>query len=171
MISFKNFLVERNVDPEQLAVKTAKIYGKKTNYGKWLKADKQENIPLSNYNKGEVTKAENKLYKYHEKLGMFSDNTSDRVEANKTYEGKFSDKTMKITDLYAAQPFIRTSDREQLKNKIDKKTSSDIMVIKHNGKHYVMDGHHTVMAAKFRGEKEVNVRHLDLDAETDKGKK
>jgi hypothetical protein len=29
MISFKNFLIERIVDPEQLAVKTAKIYGKK----------------------------------------------------------------------------------------------------------------------------------------------
>jgi hypothetical protein len=102
---------------------------------------------------------------------MFSDNTSDRVEANKNYESKFSDKTMKITDLHATQPFIRTSDREQLKNKINKKTSSDIMVIKHNGKQYVMDGHHTVMAAKFRGEKEVTVRHFDLDAETAKGKK
>lgn len=182
MISFKNFLLERIVDPEQLAVRTAKIYGKRTNYGPWLKAEKHEHIPLSNYNRVAVNKVENKLYKYQKKLGMFVDSDLNASEEEKktaparaneaiaNYKKKFSDKTMKISDLHATQPFIRTGDMEQLKNKISNKTSSDIMVIKHNDKHYIMDGHHTVMAAKFRGEKDVNVKYLDLDAETSKKK-
>jgi hypothetical protein len=183
MISFKNFLLERIVDPEQLAVRVAKKYGKRTNYGSWLKAKKYENIPLSNYNRVGVNKVENKLYKYQKKLGMYAGAdlrvsgeeqkaaTARANEASANYKKKFSDKTMKISDLHATQPFIRTDDMEQLKNKVSNKTSSDIMVIKHNDKHYIMDGHHTVMAAKFRGEKDVNVKYLDLDAETSEKKK
>ncbi|MCX6783317.1 MAG: ParB/RepB/Spo0J family partition protein [Candidatus Levybacteria bacterium] len=181
MISFKNFLIERIVDPEQLAVRVAKKYGKRTSYGSWLKAKKHEHIPLSNYNRVDVNKVENKLYKYQKKLGMYpgdfgaSEQEQKKVtaranEASANYKKKFSDKTMKISDLHATQPFIRTDDMEQLKNKISNKTSSDIMVIKHNDKHYIMDGHHTVMAAKFRGEKDVNVKYLDLDTETSKKK-
>jgi len=179
MISFKNFLLERKVDPEQLAVRTAKMYGKKTSYGSWLKTKKHEHIPLNNYDRVAVNKVENTLFKYQKKLGMYDraglgssaekkKATTRANEASENYKNKFSDKTMKISDLHATQPFIRTDDVDQLKNKIGNKTSSDILVIKHNDKHYIMDGHHTVMAAKFRGEKDVKVKHLDLDAETNR---
>lgn len=172
MISFKNFILERKVDPEKLAVKAAKIYGKKTNYGFWEPPEKYENIPLSNFNDARAQKVTDKIWSYQRNLRTDASvkvGTSDE-EKRAAYRSKFSEKIMKISDLHATQPFIRTNDKEQLKNKINNTSPDNIRIVKYKNKHYVMDGHHAVMAAKFRGEKEIKVSHFDLDTELSKKK-
>lgn len=163
MLSFKQFLLERLVDPESLAKRTSQIYGKKSSYGKWLKTEKGSHIPLTSYRGREVSGVENRLYHVKKKLGMYDDDHEKQAQASKNYLSKFKPKKMEIKDLKATQPFVRTKDPEKLKDKIEGKTASKILVIQHKNNHYIQDGHHTVMAAKLRGEKHIDVHHLNLD--------
>lgn len=163
MLSFKQFILERLVDPESLANKAAQIYGKKTSYGKWLKTEKGGHIPLTSYKGREVSGVENRLYNVQHKMGMFHDDPNKQIAGLEKYKSSYKPKKMEIKHLQATQPFVRTKDPEKLKNKIEGKTSSKVLVIQHKDKHYIKDGHHTVMAAKLRGEKHIDVHHLNLD--------
>lgn len=163
MISFKKFLSERLVDPVELAHRVARRYGKKSYYGPYLKATKHENIPLKSYDRKNVSSLENKYFNYHKKIGLLSREKHERVSAKKTQDSHTTKKSISIKDLHATQPFNRTEDSSTLKSKIDNKSPDHIHVITHKGKHYVSDGHHAVMAAHLRGDKNVTVNHLDLD--------
>jgi len=163
MLSFKQFLLERLVDPEALAKRTAKIHGKKSSYGKWLKTEKGGHIPLTSYKGREVSGVENRLYHIKKKLGVYDDDREKQTHASNTYLSKFKPKKMEIKDLKATQPFVRTQDSEKLKDKISGKSSSKVLVVQHKNNHYIQDGHHTVMAAKLRGEKHIDVHHLNLN--------
>ena len=61
MLSFKQFNEERKVDPEKLAVRIAKKYGKKERYGKWLTAEKGKHVPLKSYRSKEAESVFNKF--------------------------------------------------------------------------------------------------------------
>jgi hypothetical protein len=152
MKTFIQFLEERSVDPVKLAQRVAQRYGKKTSYGKWLKTEKGKHIPLSTFNSKEANSVENKGEKVWNKLG-----------GEKEYKNAQTKKTMNIGDLRATQPFARTDDVEKLKNKISNTEPDHIVVATHKGKHYILDGHHAVMAAKLRGEKTVSVKHINYD--------
>jgi uncharacterized ParB-like nuclease family protein len=43
------------------------------------------------------------------------------------------------------------------------KNREHILVVRHKGKHYIIDGHHRVVAARLRGEKTINANVQDLD--------
>lgn len=161
MITFKSFILERKVDPVELASRVARRYGKKTNYGKWLKAEKHQNIPLSSYNRKEVDSLERKHESYHKKIGTFDRKRSE--EALKTQKEHLSTEKMKIKDLHATQPFNRVEDKSKLSLKVNDHNPTHVHVVTHKGKHYVADGHHAVMAAHLRGDKEIMVNHLNLD--------
>lgn len=148
MLSFSDFIAEK-ADPAELAQRVARRYGKKSSYGKWDKVEKGGHIPLK-FDGRKAGGAAMKLDRIHDKLGKDFDAAHER-------------KTMKISDLHATQSHVKTSDPEKLKAKIADKSPQHIHVVTHKGVHYVADGHHAVMAARLRGEKEVQVKHIDLD--------
>lgn len=163
MFTFLEFLEERNADPVELAKRVARRYGKKKSFGKWEKVEKHNHIPLSNFDARKSNSAGDKLWKVQKKAGIDSPDKQTRLDAKEKIEKLHTTKTMPIKDLHASQPFVRTEDPEKLKNKIHEKDPDHIRVVTHKGVHYVADGHHAVMAAKLRGEKEIKVKHIDLD--------
>lgn len=162
MLTFKEFLEERVVDPTELGKRVSNLYGKRQSYGKWLKAEKGKHIPLTNYNRKDVASLENKFDRVQSNLGFFNKDT--QKEAQEKYKAMQTKQTLPIKDLHATQPFVRTDDEDRLKAKVDETNPSHIIVVKHKNKHYIMDGHHAVMAAKLRGDKTVEVHHVDLDS-------
>jgi hypothetical protein len=162
MKTFREYIIERLVDPQELANRAARRYGKKSSYGKWEKTEKGKHIPLSTFNSKKSDAAGYADYKLQKKLGFYSPNADERNSAGNKYEAMHVKKNMKISDLTASQPFVRTGDQDILKSKIEN-PSDHIRVITHKGVNYIADGHHAVMAAKLRGEKEVPVSHINLD--------
>lgn len=152
MLSFLQFIEERKADPIELANRAARRYGKKEKYGKWFSAEKGKHIPLRSFNAKQSNEVERKSEKVYKKLG-----------GSKQYHAAHKPTDMKISDLNATQPFVKTLDQETLKKKMNEKNPSHILVATHKGKHYIMDGHHAVMAAAMRGETHVPVKHLDMD--------
>ncbi len=143
MKTFIEFVTERKTDPEKLAVRAAGIYGKKTNYGPdYDKPAKGKHIPLSSYNSRKAN-------------AMWDKFESDNHES--------SSKTVPIKSLHAAQPYARIDDPEKLKEKLKDTKPANIVVAKHKGLNYVVDGHHSVLAAHLRGEKNVEAKYYDLD--------
>lgn len=151
MLTFTQFVEERSVDPEHLAQRTARRYGKRKSFGKWEKVEKGGHIPLTSFNSRKVESVANREWNVREKLG------------HDKFKAEHQTKQMKISDLKATQPFVRTNDVEKLKSKVSEKEPSHIRVVTHRGEHYIDDGHHAVMAAKMRGEKHVTVKHINLD--------
>jgi hypothetical protein len=163
MLSFLDFLEERMVDPEQLASRASRRFGKRTSFGKWEKVDKGGHIPLSTFNSKKSESAATRLWNVQSKLGMRSKEKEERDLARKKYDSLHSIKKFKIADLHATQPFVRTNDSEKLKTKLSDRNPIHIHVVTHKGLHYIADGHHSVMAAKLRGETHIHVNHIDLD--------
>jgi len=163
LLSFSSFLEERKVDPEALANRASRRFGKKTSFGKWEKTEKGGHIPLSNFDARKSNAAGTRLYNVQKKLGFDHRDKETRDAAKEKFNSLHTKTKMKISDLKATQPFVRTNDKEKLKAKLANKEPDHIHVITHKGEHYVADGHHAVMAAHLRGEKEVPVHHINLD--------
>ena len=152
MKTLLEYLEERFQDPVKLALRVAARYGKKEKYGKVVRAERGNHIPLKSYNVRRSNSVENKAEKVYDKLG-----------GERQYYAAHVPASMNISDLNATQPLVRIDNQQTLKNKISDKSPSHVLVATHKGKHYIMDGHHAVMAARLRGEKTIDVRHLDLD--------
>lgn len=163
LLSFTQFMEERKVDPEALANRTARRYGKKTSFGKWEKTERGGHIPLSTFDARKSNAAGTRMYNVQKKLGYGAKDKETHNAAKQKFDSLHTKTTMKISDLKATQPFVRTNDPEKLKAKIANKEPDHIHVVTHKGEHYIADGHHAVMAAHLRGEKEVHVSHVNLD--------
>lgn len=150
MLSFTSFLSERTADPVELAQRASRLFGKKTSYGKWDKVEKGGHIPLSNFDSRKSGGAAMKLDRVHDQLGS-------------EFDKAHTQKKMNISDLHATQSHVKTSDVDKLRSKVNNTSPQHIRVVTHKGVHYIADGHHAVMAAKLRGEKEVQVKHINLD--------
>ena len=145
MLSFKQFITERSINPVDLADRTAKIYAKKTHRTEYSKSPKGTYIPFTKVAHPSRTAS---AVQKHERLG-------GKVEPKRT--------TFAISDLHATQHHADVGDKEKLRSKVAEKDPKHIHVITHKGKHLVADGHHAVMAARLRGEKHVTVHHTNLD--------
>ena len=142
MLSFTKFIIEKsNLD---VAIRAARIHGSKNINRSGLRASKGEYIPLSKRGHPSSVGAAVAKYEKH------SHNIVDKHT------------TFKIKDLHATQPFVKVGDHDKLKSKIEGGLKN-AHVITHNGKHYVADGHHEIMGARLRGDREVTVRHTNLD--------
>lgn len=149
MLTFKQFISERE-NPVAVAQRAAKIYGKKEKYGKWLTADKGEHIPLKNYRSKEADSVFNRFDK--------------KYPPNKQTEMSPGSKTHEIKSLTPTQPFVRTGDVEKLRSKVSETNPTHISTASYNGKTYILDGHHAVAAAAFRGDKTITAtNHFELD--------
>jgi hypothetical protein len=155
MKSFIQFLEERKVDPVRLAKRVARRYGKRTDYPGY------ENKPDYDSDGEEYKPRVGK----HIPLRRYDAERADAAhEAFNKHRGKSEKgKTFQIKDLHPIQPFVRTTDRIKLRQKVAG-TGSDITIATHKGRHYIMNGHHEIMGAAMRGEKEITAtsyRNLD----------
>lgn len=162
---FREFapLSERKVDPAALADRAAKIYGKKTSYGPWMKAEKGKHIPLTAYQGRASVAAGTRYDTYLAKLGFRDRDPAVRDQARKTRDQNQTIETFPIKDLIASQQFTRYDDPAVTQQKIADTNPSHIHIITYKGQHFIADGHHAVMAARLRGEKDVKAKHTDLD--------
>lgn len=151
MFSFKEYIVERRANPEQLAHRLSKRYGKRTSFGKWEKVVKGGHIPLTSFDGRKVRALADREWSVRKRLGTTE------------YNSMKQPKRMKISDLKATQPFVRTNDLDKLRSKIHDKHPTHVSIVTYKGVHYINDGHHSVMAAKLRGDKYIDVKHIDLD--------
>jgi hypothetical protein len=153
MLSFKQFIIERK-NPIAVAQRTAKIYGKKEKYGKWLTVEKGNHIPLRSYRSKEADSIFNRFDKKF---------PPDKKTGRKEMTGAGA-KEHEIKHLTATQPFVRTGDVEQLRSKVSEMSPTNISTASYKGKTYILDGHHAVMAAALRGEKTITANnHYELD--------
>lgn len=153
MKTFSSLLTElRNVDPEELAKRVSRRYGKRKKFGTWEKVEKGGHIPLTSFNSRRTESVADKEWKVRKHFG-----------SHEAFKAAHEPKKFKISDLHATQPFVRTNDAEKLKHKLSEKDPSHIRVVTHRGKHFIDDGHHAVMAAKMNGETHVTAHHIDLD--------
>lgn len=152
MLSFKEFIIERK-NPIAVAQRASQIYGKKEKYGKWLTADKGQHIPLKNYRAKEADAVFNR---YDKKF------PHDKVTGRKHMNP--GSKAHEIKNLTPTQPFVRTGDVEKLKSKVGETNPTNITTASYRGKTYILDGHHAVAAAAFRGDKTITAQnHFELD--------
>lgn len=139
------------VDTVQLAIRVARRYGKKTRFGKWEKVVKGNHIPLTAFDSRKVESVAVREMKVESML------------TRSVYKILFEKKLMNVNDLLPTQPFVRIEDRAILSSKIGDCNPQHIKVVTHKGKHYIDDGHHAVMAARFRKDQMVEVSYLNLD--------
>lgn len=151
MLTFSQFITERKVEPEYLAHRTARRYGKKTSFGKWEKVQKGGHIPLTSFNGRKVRAAADREWALRKRIG------------HDQFNSMFQEKTFDIKKLKASQPFVRTDDVEKLRSKLKDKHPDNVRVLTYKGEHFIYDGHHSVMAAKLRGDKTIRAKHIDLD--------
>lgn len=168
MKTLADLLLERfSLDPLQVAQRASRRYGKKEKYGKWLIAKKGEHIPLKKYRSKEADAVFNRYdrvaSKITDKKELYSPSRDVQKAARSKVEDRFQSRNFNISDLHPTQPFVRTDDMETWKSKVGEKAPEHIRVVTHKGKHYVVDGHHSVVAARLRGEKTIDVKHLDMD--------
>lgn len=167
MLTFIEFINERKVDPVALAQRAARRFGKKSSYGKWLRAEPGEHVPLKGYRSKEADSVFNKSDRVRQKIGgkhtWDGRNPEEQKKAMDRYRAAHTRKTVEIKSLRPTQPFVRTGDVEKLKSKVGQTNPTHVVVATHKGNHYILDGHHSVAAAAARGEKEVSVKHINLD--------
>lgn len=141
---------DRKIDPIKLATRVANKYGNRTKYGYFDPPVKGKNIPLKSFNASKVDKVENQYF------------LSRKIDPDNWF-GKFVKKEIPIKGLVATQPFVRTDDVIQLQSKINDRSPDNICVATYKGKNYIMDGHHTIVAAWLRGDKSIIAKYIDLD--------
>ena len=156
-------LNERKVDPAALADRVARRYGKKTYYSQWMKADKGQHIPLTAYSGRAANAAQMRYDTYLSKLGFRDRDPEVRKKAQATRDANQTIDTFNIKDLIASQQFNRYNDPEITKQKVSDVNPSHIHIITYKGQHIIADGHHAIMAAKLRGEKQIKAKHTNLD--------
>lgn len=140
MLTFKDFLAERAA-PEDIAQRFVQKHSTKAHRDKWSPAKKHEYIKLK-YDHHTVARISKKL---------------ERVPHKGVDNVKF-----KIKDLHATQPIVYHHG-EKVHQKLAEKNPKHISVITHDGKHYINDGHHAVMAARLRGDTHITATHHNLD--------
>jgi hypothetical protein len=135
MLSFAHFVEARKVDPEALSARVQRRFGDSTT------------IPLSGYKRKVAKEVDAKVEK-----------------AYKSNKVKTSKKRFRIKDLAPTQTSVSVDNKRKLRDKIAETKPSHILTATHKGKHYILDGHHSVMAAKLRGDTHVDSTHIDLDS-------
>lgn len=151
MKSFIQFITERLQSPEKVLQRAARRYGSKMKGSfkdpEFGKLDKSKLIPLKKYD----AKFANSAFDKYDRLDK-SYTTRENVDLN-------------IHDLHPGQKYVNVSDPKKLQQKVTSKTDH-IFVVKHKGKHVVLDGHHAIYAAWARGEKTIKATHyVDMDKE------
>ena len=71
--------------------------------------------------------------------------------------------TFNINELIPTQPYNYTKDEQILRAKMEEQNPTNISIVTHNGENYIIDGHHSIMGARLRGDDTITARHINLD--------
>lgn len=156
-------ITERQVDPSKLAQRTARRYGTEPDYGyDQSGVEPGKYIPLKSYDDDLVDAMDAAFNQVYKKWDFYKQPPEKRKKIRQQIDRAAStDQTVSIRDLYAYQPFVRIEDPDLLKKKIQ--STKQIVVVKFQNRLFVRDGHHAVLAAQLRGEKQIPARVIDLD--------
>lgn len=167
----------RKMDPVKLGQRAARRYGKSMDFpGQHyelfkqkedeegdLVPKKEKHIPLKKYDMDAADDVHSYLGDVQADLApKKKKGYRDFGAGDKELDKYRTVETHKISDLHPTQPFVSTSREDLLSKKVTDKTQP-IRTVTHNGKNYIVDGHHAVLGAALRGEKTVTTTHLDLD--------
>lgn len=157
-------LHERKVDPYALQQRVAKRYGKRSkSIGFWEPVTKSEYIPLSGYNASSTNSFLNAVRKVFGAMGQYDRDPAIKDAATKKINSLYSHEELPIDSLIPTQPVTRHSDPEISKQKIANTEPENVVVIRFKNRNFISDGHHSIMAAKMRGDKNITAKFLDLD--------
>jgi len=164
MILFTQFcqLFERKVDPVRLAQRASRRYGTRSSFGTWEKVPKGGHIPLTSFDEKLSSQAAEALYDLQMELGMEDVDKKVRDEGQRQYDKMNKQTTLNISQLVATQPYVMTNDVEKLRDKITNTNPNHIHVVKYAGRFFISDGHHAVVAAQLRGEKQIKVSLVEI---------
>lgn len=160
MKTFRQFLEARKVDPVKLGQRAARRFGQKMDFpGQGyetyrhkededgdLVPKKSQHLPLRNYDLDKADEVHNRYMNVGNMSAMSKHGTT---------------KTVSIKDLHATQPFVSTSRPDILTKKV--RETGPVTTVTHQGKDYIIDGHHAALGAALRGEKTITTKHLDMD--------
>lgn len=156
MKSFKKFLLEN--DPLKVLSKLDKKKGVsgeteedyKNSVGDiTIKNIKTREIPLKGYDEDKSEEVENAYFEY--------------LQKNKEKNITLNVRSFNIKDLIPIQNSVRIDDLHRFQQKItqdDRQTP--IHVATYKGKNYILDGHHSIFAARLRGDNTINAKHTIL---------
>lgn len=157
-------LSERSVDPLALQQRVSRRYAKKTNYGQyWDNPEPGQHIPLNGYKTRTANMIDAKLADLTSSLGLHSRDPAVKAAASEKYKAIKVKETLPITGLIPTQPFTRHDDQELTTQKLNNVAPDKIHIVRYKNKNYILDGHHSIMAAKLRGEKSITANVTDLD--------
>lgn len=156
-------IIERQVDPSKLAQRTARRYGTEPDYGySQSGVEPGEYIPLKSYDDDLVDAMESAFNQVYNEYDWYKQPPKKRKKIMQQIDSiAKTNQTVYIRDLYAYQPFVRIDNTDLLKKKIQ--STKQITVVKFQNRLFVRDGHHAVLAARLRGEKQIPASILDLD--------
>ena len=96
-------------------------------------------------------------------LGLHSRDPEVKALAKEKYNALRTKETLPIAGLIPTQPFTRHDDQELTTQKLNNVAPEHIHVARYKNKNYILDGHHSIMAAKLRGERSITANVTDLD--------
>lgn len=152
MKSFKNYLVELQ-DPIAFIKKASQRFGTTSEYAPyWEPAPIGQHIPLTKFNSEQAQEAVDRLFEVRWRIG--GPQGQRNLETRKSFN---------INELIPTQPYNFTGDERILRAKMEEINPDNISIVTHNGEDYIIDGHHSIMGARLRGDKTITARHLNLD--------
>jgi hypothetical protein len=155
-------LYEARTDPQMLATRAARRWGTKRDYGNSFdKVKLAGHLPLP-YDHEKSEQAVEVWMDYWRDVREKNGNPKG-PELRKLMNSLYKPKTFAIADLQATQPYVRTDDPKKLQASITNANPDHIRILTLGSDHYLIDGHHAVLAARLRGEKSVTGYHLNLN--------
>ena len=152
MKKFKTYLSELQ-DPIAFIQRASRRFGTKSDYeNHWEPVPVGEHIPLPGFDHQTATKVVDKLFDVRWQLGGIG--PAKKSEKQRTFE---------INKLLPTQPYNFTSNEDLLRVKMGQINPPNVFIVTHQGDDYIIDGHHSVMGARLRGDKTITARHLNLD--------
>jgi hypothetical protein len=152
MKNFKQYLMELQ-DPIEFIKRASERYGTKEIHGEfWEPAPLGKHIPLANFDDEKSQEVMDRLFSVRWDIGG--------VEGQKRLEKL---KTFDINKLIPTQPYNYTGDEQILRAKMENQDPAHISIVTHEGNDYIIDGHHSIMGARLRGDKTIVARHFNMD--------
>jgi hypothetical protein len=152
MKKFKKYLMELQ-DPIEFIQRAARRYGTKEVYAPyWDPAPIGEHIPLAKFDSQKSQEAVDRLFEVRWKIGGV-----DGQRRKETMQ------TFNINELIPTQPYNYTKDEQILRAKMEEQNPTNISIVTHKGENYIIDGHHSIMGARLRGDDTITARHINLD--------
>lgn len=150
--------IQEAQNPEDVIFRAAKIYGQPTEFGHdWPGAAQGAYFPLKNFDDEVADDVLKKRAAVLRHLGGDSYFLGlDAVQKRKPTE-------IEIDKLRPTQPFVDVNDRDIWGIKLAGNRPKPISVVTHRGIPYIIDGHHSYVAAKLTGAETVPAINLNLD--------